>query len=68
LPEASLKTNLEGCGEFGGVVAEAVAGRRTAQASERNARGRIFCMRAAPYSAFCGPNKGFFSKKFIIAI
>jgi len=59
---------LGGSCEFGGVAAEAVAGRKTAQPSETKTRGRILCIEAAPYSAFYGPDKRFFRKNFIIAI
>ena len=68
LPEGSLKTNLDGGCEWAGVVAEAMAGKRTAQPSARTIRGRILRIRAAPYSAFCGPDKRFLVKNFIITI
>ena len=55
LPEASLKTNLDGCGfaRGGGDIerAEAVAGKRAAQLTDKSVMGRVFGIGSALYSA-----------------
>jgi len=52
LPEASLKTNLDGCGfdRGGGDMerAEAVAGKKAAQPREKRDMGRAFFIWGAP--------------------
>ena len=71
LPEASLNTNLDGCGfaRGGGDMerAEAVAGKRAAQPTDKSVMGRIFRIGSALYSAQCAPDKRFFDKISIIA-